>query len=75
VTEEPARIGVASAMTDDVAQLQIAVLRSRTVEDRLRIAESLREFAWELKRSTLRRRFPELTESELAHRVRAAFSQ
>lgn len=60
-------------MTDDVAALQTATLRARTVEERLRIAESLRTFAWELKRATIARRFPHLADADVARRVRSAF--
>ncbi len=60
-------------MTDDSIAVQDAALRSMTVEKKLMVAESLRAFAWELKRSVIRRQHPELTENEVLERVRAAF--
>jgi hypothetical protein len=60
-------------MTDDSVAAQDAALRAMTVEQKLAAAESLRAFAWELKRAVIRRRHPEMTEDEVLQRVRAAF--
>ena len=61
-------------MHPDAEDAQRAIYRGMTVEAKLRAAESLRHFAWELKRSTIRRQQPHLSESEVLTRVRAAFS-
>jgi hypothetical protein len=60
-------------MTDDSVAAQDAALRAMTVEQKLAVAESLRAFAWELTRSVIRQRHPELTEDEVLQSVRAAF--
>ena len=44
-----------------------------TVEAKLHAADSLRHFAWELKRATIQRRHPELSDAETLDQVRAAF--
>jgi hypothetical protein len=58
---------------DDVTRIQTDALRRKTVEERIRIAESLRAFAWEVKRATLRRQHPALSDSEIMKRVRDSF--
>ena len=60
-------------MTDDSVAAQDAALRAMTVEQKLMVADSLRAFAWELKRSVIRHEYPGLTEDEVLQRVRAAF--
>lgn len=60
-------------MHPDAERVQRAVYRGMTVEAKLRAAESLRDFAWELKRSTIQRRHPELSESDVLDMVRALF--
>ena len=45
-----------------------------SVEQKLRVAESLRAFAWDIKYATLARQFPTLSHDEILERVRAAFS-
>ena len=52
---------------------QIRAIRALSVEDKLCVAESLREFAWEVKRASLAQQHAELSNSELRERVRAAF--
>jgi len=44
-----------------------------SVEQKLQVAEMLRAFAWELTRASIVRRHPELRETEVIRRVRAAF--
>lgn len=61
-------------MTQETHDVEGEALRRKTVEERLRVAEMLRDFAWEVKRSALRRRHPELSEAQLTERVREAFS-
>jgi hypothetical protein len=45
-----------------------------SVEQKLAVADSLRAFAWELTRASIRRRSPELSDAEVLQRVRAAFA-
>lgn len=52
---------------------QLAIYRRMTVEAKLLASQALRDFAWDLKRSSIRRRHPELSERELLDRVRASF--
>lgn len=61
------------AHTVDAQQAQLEALRALGVEGRLRIAESLRAFAWELKTAVLAARHPELPPAAVADRVREAF--
>ena len=60
-------------MRSDGAAVQTAAIRAMSVEQKLRVAESLRAFAWEVKRAALARRHPELSEAEVLRLVRAAF--
>ena len=60
-------------MRSEADEIQSQALRAMSVEQRLRLVDSLRAFAWELKQSTIRRQHPELSESEVLRRVRAAF--
>lgn len=60
-------------MHPDAALAQINALRAMTVEQKLLVAESLRAFAWEVKRATIASQQPELSEAEVLRRVRAAF--
>jgi hypothetical protein len=62
-----------SDMLADAARAQTAALRAMSVEQKLRVAESLRSFAWELSRAAIARRHPELPNAEVLRRVRAAF--
>jgi hypothetical protein len=57
----------------EAERIQTAVYRRMTVEAKLRAAQSLREFAWELKRATIQRRYPHMSESEVLAQVRAIF--
>ncbi len=61
-------------MPADVVPAQTKAIRAMTVEQKLRVAESLRAFAWDVKRSAIRRRHPELSETDVTAMVRAAFS-
>lgn len=60
-------------MLPEAEEVQTKAIRALSVEDKLRVAESLRTFAWELKRASLAQRHPELSNAELLERVRAAF--
>jgi hypothetical protein len=62
-------------MRPDAARAQLDALRALTVEERLVIADSLRQFAWRLKASVIAGRHPELSEAELQQRVREAFAR
>ena len=44
-----------------------------SVEQKICVAESLRAFAWDVKRATISRQFPTLSYDEVLERVRAAF--
>jgi hypothetical protein len=71
-----ARIGVGmplSGMDPKAAAVEYAAIRAMSVEEKLVVAESLRRFAWEVKRAALHARYPELAEPEITERVRAAF--
>ncbi|MDQ3699039.1 MAG: hypothetical protein M3373_13610 [Gemmatimonadota bacterium] len=48
-------------------------VRALSIEQKLLVAESLRAFAWDVKRAAISRRDPELSETEVLRRVRAAF--
>ena len=58
--------------TADAVELES--IRALSVEQRLRVADSLRKFAWDLKTSVITRRHPELSPAEVAVRVREMFS-
>jgi hypothetical protein len=60
-------------MHPDAVRAQTKALRAMSIEQKLRVAEALRAFAWEVKRAAIRRRHPELSETEVLRRVRAAF--
>jgi hypothetical protein len=61
-------------MYPNAVQAQTEALRAMSVEQKLRVAESLRAFAWNVTRTAMRRRHPDASESELLALVRAAFS-
>ena len=61
-------------MRPDAVAVQTEALRAMSVEQKLRVAESLRAFAWDLKCATFARQFPTLSHDEILERVRAAFS-
>lgn len=52
---------------------QTLALRAMSVEQKLVVAESLRNFAWELKRSVFARENPRLSAAEVEERVRQLF--
>ncbi len=54
--------------------VEVESIRALSVEDRLRVAQSLRTFAWDLKTSVIARRHPELSQAEVAALVREMFS-
>jgi hypothetical protein len=54
--------------------VQTMLLAQRSVEDRLRISAELRDAAWTLRRSVIRRQHPEWTHLQLEDAVRAAFA-
>ena len=60
-------------MRPDAVAAYLTAVRAMKVEQKLRVAESLRAFAWELTRASIARRQPELDETEVTRRVRAAF--
>ena len=60
-------------MLPEAEEVQIQGSRALSVEDKLRVAESLRTFAWEVKRTSLAQRHTELSNAEPLERVRAAF--
>ncbi|MFQ6045511.1 MAG: hypothetical protein ACE5PT_04005 [Gemmatimonadales bacterium] len=57
-------------MDSEATAVQIEAIRAFSVEDRLRVAESLRAFAWQLKASVIAQRHPELSDEEVMARVR-----
>lgn len=62
-----------AAMHDRSAEVYAEALRAMTAERKLEVAHGLRELAWELKASGIRRSYPDLTEAEVQERVREAF--
>jgi hypothetical protein len=60
-------------MRPEADRAQLDALRALTVEDRLRIAASLRQFAWQLKASMIAAQDPALSEAEVERRVREVF--
>jgi hypothetical protein len=60
-------------MDPAVVEAQTRAIRATSVEEKLRVAESLRAFAWEVTRAAVRRRNPGLSDAEVLRRVRAAF--
>jgi hypothetical protein len=60
-------------MDPNVSAVEAQSLRALGVEGRLWVAESLRDFAWELKASVIAQRHPELSEADVDVRVREAF--
>ncbi|MEJ7809778.1 MAG: hypothetical protein WKG32_05100 [Gemmatimonadaceae bacterium] len=60
-------------MHPDAIEAQTRAIRAMSVEQKLRVAESLRAFAWEVTLASIRRRHPTLGEAEVLRRVRAAF--
>ena len=62
-------------MRTEAARAQLDAIRALTVEERLRVAESLRVFAWELQTSVIAKRHPELSATEVQQRVRAVFGR
>lgn len=64
-----------SPMHPEAARVQLDALRALSVEERLRVAESLRSFAWDLQASVIAQRHPELTPAEVLQRVREVFGR
>jgi hypothetical protein len=62
-------------MRPEAARAQLEAIRAMSVEQRLRVAESLRAFAWELQASVIAQRHPELSAAEVQLRVREAFGR
>lgn len=62
-------------MRPEAARVQLDAIRALSVEERLRVAESLRAFAWELQASVIAERHPELSATEVLQRVREAFGR
>ncbi|KPK62200.1 MAG: hypothetical protein AMS21_07990 [Gemmatimonas sp. SG8_38_2] len=62
-------------MRPEAARVQLAAIRALTVEERLRVAESLRIFAWELRAAVIAARHPELVATEVQQRVREVFGR
>jgi len=60
-------------MHPETARVQLEAIRALTVEQRLRVADSLRAFAWELQASVIAQRNPELSAKEVQQRVREVF--
>lgn len=60
-------------MHPDAALAQTTAIRAMSVEQKLRVAEALRAFAWDLKRAAIRRQHPDLGDGEVLQRVRATF--
>lgn len=61
-------------MRPDALVVQTEAIRAMSVEQKIRVAESLRAFAWDVKRATISRQFPTLSYDEVLERVRAAFT-
>lgn len=62
-----------AAMDDRSAEVYREALRAMTAERKLEVAHGLRELAWELQASGIRRSYPGLSEAEVQERVREAF--
>ena len=60
-------------MDDRSAEVYGQALRAMTAERKLEVAHGLRELAWQLKASGIRRSYPGLSEDEVELRVREAF--
>jgi hypothetical protein len=60
-------------MHPDAIELQRQAIRAMSVEQKLRVAETLRTFAWEVTYAFMRRRHLGLGEAEVLRLVRAAF--
>ena len=60
-------------MHDRSAEVYAEALRAMTAERKLEVAHGLRELAWELKASGIRRSFPDLSDAEVQERVREEF--
>jgi hypothetical protein len=60
-------------MRPEASRSYLDAIRALSVEERLRVAESLRRFAWELKASVIAEQHPELSTTEVQQRVRGAF--
>ena len=60
-------------MDPNAYDAETEALRALSVEDRIRVAESLRAFAWDLKVGVIARQHPELSAGEVLTRVRKAF--
>jgi hypothetical protein len=52
-------------MHPEAARVQLDAVRALSVDERLRVAESLRAFAWELQASVIAERHPGLSPSEV----------
>jgi len=62
-------------MRSESAHAELEAIRALSVEERLRVAESLRTFAWELQSSVIAQRHPELSPAEVQQRVREVFGR
>jgi hypothetical protein len=60
-------------MRPDAARAHLEAIRALGVEGRLRVAESLRAFAWELQATVIAERHPALSKTEVLELVREAF--
>ena len=60
-------------MHDPSAEVYAEALRAMTAESKLEVAHGLRELAWELQASGIRRSHPGLSEAEVQERVREVF--
>ena len=61
-----------SPMHSEAASVQLDAIRALSVEERLRVAESLRAFAWELQEPVIAQRHPELTPAEARKKLKRA---
>jgi hypothetical protein len=62
-------------MRPEAARAHLDALRALTVEERLQVADSLRQFAWQLRTSVIAQQHPELSTAEVQQRVREAFGR
>ena len=60
-------------MRPEASRAHLDALRALTAEERLLVAESLRQFAWSLEASVIAQRHPELSPADVQARVRELF--
>lgn len=62
-----------SLVTIEALEIQRGIIRSMTLEQKLRASEMLRDAAWQLKAAWLRRLHPDMPERDIQNAVRDWF--